>query len=115
MPEHIEGVSVETLFLQELKAINDASNLGYTISYWRTSNKTEVDFVLYGQKGIHAFEIKRTGKVSKSMLSGLTAFLKDYPMAKAYFIYGGKRYMQQDGIEIIPIEDALKKLPTILS
>jgi predicted AAA+ superfamily ATPase len=81
MPEHVEGISVETLFLQELKTINDTSNLGYTISYWRTSNKMEVDFVLYGNIGIHAFEIKRTGRVSKSMLGGLTAFLRDYPLA----------------------------------
>jgi len=104
----MEGISFETLFFQELKAINDALDLNYTISYWRTSNNTEVDFVLYGTRGLRAFEIKRTGKISKPMLSGLKAFLNDYPMAKAYFIYGGKRYMRQDGIEVIPMADALK-------
>ncbi|MBU1148134.1 MAG: AAA family ATPase [Candidatus Omnitrophica bacterium] len=114
IPEEVEGVCFETLFFQELAAINDALDLGYTISYWRTSNNMEVDFVLYGDRGIRAFEIKRTGKISRPRLSGLTSFLKDYPMAKAYFIYGGKRYMRQEAIEIIPIDDALKKLPDIL-
>jgi len=115
IPEEVEGAAFETLFFQELIAINDALSLGYTISYWRTSNNMEVDFVLYGDKGIHAFEIKRTGKMTKTMLRGLKSFLKDYPMAKAYFIYGGKRRMRDGAIEIVPISDALTELPAILS
>lgn len=115
MPEEAEGLAFETLFFQELVAVNAALNLGYTIFYWRTSNNMEVDFVLYGEKGIFAFEVKRTGRISKSMLSGLVSFLKDYPMARAYFIYGGKRYMRQGNIEIVPMDEAIGKLPVILS
>lgn len=114
MPEQIEGIAFETLFFQELMAINDALGLGYAMSYWRTSNDTEVDFVLYGDKGIRAFEIKRTGKVSSSMLSPLRSFLKDYPMAHAYFIYGGKLYRREGKIDILPIDDAFKRLPNVL-
>ena len=115
MPEVIEGVAYETLFFQELMAINSALGLGYTIYYWRTSNNMEVDFILYGEKGILAFEVKRTGKVIGPMLSGLRSFLRDYPMANAYFIYGGERRMREGDIEILPISDALKKLAVILS
>ncbi|MCK4325193.1 ATP-binding protein [bacterium] len=115
MPEQVEGAAFETLFFQELKAINDALNLGYTISYWRTSNHMEVDFVLYGNRGIMAFEVKRTGRVSRPALSGLTSFLKDYPMARAYFVYGGERRLRRDDIEIVPIKDILKEIPKILS
>ncbi|MBI2251336.1 MAG: hypothetical protein HYU63_01020 [Armatimonadetes bacterium] len=75
----------------------------------------KVDFVLYGKKGIRAFEIKRTGKVPRSILSGLKSFLKDYPMAKAYFIYGGERRMRDGDIEIVPLINILKELPNILS
>jgi predicted AAA+ superfamily ATPase len=89
-------------------------DFGYTISYWKTSNNAEVDFVLYGKKGIKAFEIKRTRRISVSMLRGLKAFLKDYPMAKAYFIYGGKRYMREGKIEILPMESAFRELHKIL-
>ena len=85
------------------------------MAYWRTSNNVEVDFVLYGAKGIRAFEVKRTGKVSSQMLRGLKSFLKDYPMAKAYFIYGGERVMKDGDIEILPLEKALRALPEILS
>ena len=114
-PEEAEGAAFETLFLQELYAINSYLDLGYKISYWRTSNNMEVDFVLYGNKGLKAFEIKRTNKVNSTMLRGLKAFLKDYPKAQPYFIYGGSRYFSEGNIEIIPIADALKKLPTLLS
>jgi len=114
MPEEIEGAALETLVLQELLAVNDALNLGYSLFYWRTPNNQEVDFVLYGNKGLRAFEIKRTGKVSRSMLSGLKSFLKDYPMAKALFLYGGKRRIREGNIEILPIGDAIKALPDIL-
>ena len=114
MPEEAEGTAFETIFFQELMAMNHFLNTGYSMFYWRTSNNVEVDFVLYGERGILAFEVKRSSRISKSMLSGLSSFLRDYPQAKAYYIYGGERYMRQDKIEILPIENALKNLPDII-
>jgi len=115
IPEEIGGHAFETLFLQELQAVNTYFGLDYNIYYWMTSNNIEVDFVLYGNKGIRAFEIKRTGKISTAMLKGLRAFQKDYPGSRAYFVYGGERRLREGDIEILPIRDALKQLPNILS
>ena len=115
MPEEIEGMSLETLLFQELNAANANYGLGYKICYWRTSNNTEVDFVLYGDKGIRIFEIKRTARISGGMFRGLKSFLQDYPMSKAYFLYGGSRRMSEGKISILPVEDALKSLPELLS
>lgn len=114
MPEGAEGIAFETLLFQELKAINDNLGLGYKMYYWRTASNLEVDFVMYGDRGIKVFEVKRTAKVTSAMLRGLKAFLADYPSARAYFIYGGERRMREGEIEIIPIEQALKELPRIL-
>ena len=114
-PEEIGGHAFETLFLQELMAITAYLTLGYNIFYWMTSTNVEVDFVLYGDKGIKAFEIKRTGKISTSMLKGLKAFQEDYPQSQAYFIYGGERRLREGDIEILPVKEALKDLPQILS
>ena len=100
--------------MQEISSINDALQLGYSISYWRTSNNVEVDLVLYGRRGLKAFEIKRTRRVSKSMLNGLRIFLKDYPMTQAYFVYGGDREMREGDIRIVPMGRIFKGLPTIL-
>src|SRR3989339_1324448 len=115
MPEEIEGISLETLLFQELNAANANYGLGYKSCYWRTSNNTEVDFVLYGDKGIRIFEIKRTARISGGMFRGLKSFLQDYPMSKAYFLYGGSRRMSEGKISILPVEDALKSLPELLS
>jgi predicted AAA+ superfamily ATPase len=114
-PEEVEGVALETLFLQELIALNSAFDFGYKIFYWRTSNGREVDFVLYGPKGMLSFEIKRTSRITSAMLGGLNSFLADYPMAKAYFVYTGNRRMHEGKIEIVPLLEILKNLKMAIS
>jgi predicted AAA+ superfamily ATPase len=114
-PEEVDGIALETLFLQELIALNSALDLGYKILYWRTSNGKEVDFVLYGPKGLLSFEIKRTSRITSAMLGGLKSFLADYPMAKAYFVYGGNRRMYEGKIEVVPVLEILKNLKTLLA
>jgi predicted AAA+ superfamily ATPase len=113
-PEEVDGVAFETLFLQEIMALNSALGIGYKIYYWRTSNGREVDFVLYGPKGLLSFEIKRTARITSTMLGGLKSFLADYPMAKAYFVYMGNRRVYEDKIEIVPAAEILKNLIPLL-
>lgn len=115
LPEMIDGAALESLFFQELLATNHNLDLGYHLYYYRTATGTEVDFVAYGERGICAFEIKRTAKVTSQMLRGLKQFLKEYPLAKVFFIYGGKRKMRDGAVEIIPLGQALKNLPQILA
>jgi predicted AAA+ superfamily ATPase len=113
-PEEVEGIALETLFLQEVIALNDALDCGYKLFYWRTANGSEVDFVLYGPKGLLAFEIKRTARITSDMMKGLKSFLADYPTAQAYFVYAGTRRMYEDNIIIAPIAEVLKDLKTLL-
>lgn len=113
-PEEAERPALETLLLQEIMALNDSLDLGYRIFYWRTSNGREVDFVLYGERGLHAFEIKRTARVDRTMLGGMRAFLDDYPVAEAHFIYMGQRRMQEGEIEVIPVDLLFKELRNII-
>ncbi|MBI4238397.1 MAG: ATP-binding protein [Deltaproteobacteria bacterium] len=113
-PEEIEGVAYETLIFQELRALNDSYHYGYDLYYWRTSQGTEVDFICYGPRGIKALEVKRAAKIRPADLTGLRAFLKDYPMASACCVYGGNRKMREGGIDIIPIQEFLRQIPTFL-
>ncbi len=108
--QEAEGPSLETLFLQEFKAINDYFNLGYSIYYWRTQTKLEVDFILYGNNGLYAIEIKRKDRLSKNDFRGLKAFQEDYPEAKCYLFYGGNRPYHESGISVIPFGEAIKQL-----
>jgi len=113
--EEIEGAAMETLFFQEIKALNDYYQLGYTIYYWRTSSQIEVDFILYGELGLHAFEIKRKSKYSAKDLKGLKSFLADYPMSTAWLVYGGNKQFYEDDIQVIPFVKILPQLKTILT
>lgn len=114
MPDSVSGAALETLVLQEIRAINEAYNLGYGLFYWRTVNKVEVDFILYGPLGIIAIEVKCTPRIKSDMFSGLRTFKADYPMAKCVLVYGGQQREYHDGIEIIGARDFLKTLPEIL-
>ena len=113
-PADIDGPALQTLVLQELRATNDYTNSSYEIFFWRTQSKLEVDFVLYGEKGLIAFEIKRSSNVSKKDTRGLREFKKDYPMARCYLLYGGDRVLHLDGATAIPIKAALKNLDKLL-
>lgn len=112
--EENQGAALESLFLQEIRALNDYFNLEYKIFYWRTRTQLEVDFVLYGAKGFKAFEIKRSANLSRQDLKGLRAFMTDYPQAKAYLLYGGRRRYWEEDIEIIPFAEAFSDLLTLI-
>ena len=112
-PEEIEGIALETLVFQELLAVNDLHRLGYKIFYWRTSSGLEVDFVLYGEAGLIAIEVKRAAKIRSKEFRGLKAFARDYPIASLYMFYGGDRKMFIDNITLIPVKEALMELPVI--
>src|SRR3990167_3112460 len=77
----IDGPALETLFLQQIKAINEYDALSYQIYYWRTRTQLEVDFVLYGERGFYAFEIKRKNKIIPKDLQALRTFHEDYKEA----------------------------------
>lgn len=110
----LDGASLETLFLQELAALNDYLNWGYKIYYWHTSHGHEVDFVLYGPKGFFAFEIKRKQNLNTKDLSGLKVFAKDYPEAKLFLISFQKRKEYRDDINLVPFETMLDEFEQIL-
>lgn len=114
-PQEAEGASLETLLIQEIRAINDYFEFGYECYYWRTSSGLEVDFVLYGKRGIVAFEIKRSATIGQNDLKSLKAFSEDYPEARLYLLYGGNREEFYGKIKAIPIVEALRTLPLLLS
>lgn len=113
-PQEIDGAALETLFLQSISAINDYYNLGYSIHFWRTTTGSEVDFILYGPRGLHAFEIKRSSQITSTSFKSMRQFLQDYPEAKAYLIYLGKHKEYHDNITVLPLQEALAELPELI-
>jgi len=110
----LDGASLETLFLQEMIALNDYLELNYKIYFWRSQTGLEVNFVLYGKNGLIAIEIKRKSMIHRKDLNGLRAFGSDYPEAKRFVFCGVNRTEYQEGITILPAEIALKELEKIM-
>lgn len=113
LPEEVAGAALETLVFQELRALNDYYGLNLDLRYWRTSNGTDVDFVLYGEKTFAAIEVKRARRLKGSDFSGLKLFKKDYPQAKAFLICGVDRREYVDDIEVWPVAEFLQNLPKL--
>lgn len=111
----MDGPALETLVLQELRAVNDYHEYGYRIFFWRTRNNLEVDFVLYGPRGLLAIEIKRSTRIQPRDARALREFKKDYPPAKCYLFFGGSTPLYMDDIIALPMERALTDLRELLS
>ena len=113
--DEVDGAAIETLVFECLHAENANHNLGYQICYWRTMTGAEVDFVLYGGHGLHAFEVKRSSVFRESDLDGLRLFCADYPSADGHLFYGGNKRYRFDAIDVVPIGEGLSTLREILA
>jgi predicted AAA+ superfamily ATPase len=108
--EEIEGMALEGLVAQHLRAFCDLDERGFSLFFWRTKAGLEVDFILYGASGVVAIEVKRTSRLRGSDLSGLKAFKADYPMAKTILLYGGKDRLRMGDVRCIPCESFFRNL-----
>ena len=111
----LEGAALETLVFQELRAHNDYGDFNYTLSHWRTQSGLEVDFVLYGEQGLKAVEVKRTSRLRGEDFRSLKAFGEDYPMAERFLVYTGRKSYQEGGIRVIPAADFIRRIPILLA
>jgi uncharacterized protein len=106
----MEGPALETLLLNELCALNEYRSWNYSLHFWRTRDQREVDFILYGERGLFALEVKRSMKLRTDDFAPLMTFLQDYPMAKARIAYGGNRRYREGNIDVVPYEECLRTL-----
>lgn len=101
----VNGQAFETLCLQELIALNHYLDLGYSFYHWRTRKHEEVDLVLYGERGLLAFEFKSSSRLRDDDFEKLKLFASDYPEAKIHLVYGGNETRNHAGVRIISARD----------
>ena len=82
---------------------------------WRTGAGAEVDFVAYGGDALFAIEVKRSRRMRRTDLQSLTQFKADYPMARCVLLFGGDRREHRDGIDLLPVAEALADPAIVLS
>ena len=114
-PEEIDGSALETLVYQDLRAAIAYGSLKLGLYFWRTASGAEVDFVAYGDDGLFAIEVKRSRTVRGADLHGLKQFKSDYPMAHCALLFGGDRREYRDGIELLPVANALADPKLVLT
>jgi predicted AAA+ superfamily ATPase len=108
-PEGIDGQALEGLVAQHLRAWAAYSRHDMEVFFWRTRAGTEVDFVVYGELGLQAFEVKNTGRVHSADLRALRAFRDDYPEAETALLYRGRERLRIDDVWCLPVEDFLRR------
>jgi len=106
----LDGAALEGLVAQHLHAWCDYSKGKHTLQYWQTRSRVEVDFVLYGESGIRAIEVKNSKRIDAGDLTGLKHFAEDYPQASRYLLYRGEDRVKRDGVLCLPAEQFLLAL-----
>lgn len=109
-PEEVEGMALEGLIAQHLRAWVSYRNMPAELSYWRTKSGSEVDFVVYGEDVFVALEVKRSRNVHHTDLRALKAFKEDYPEAQVCLLYMGQEEIKISDVLCLPCETFLKRL-----
>lgn len=109
-PSEIDGMALEGLILQHLRAWSDYSEHSAELYFWRTKSGSEVDFIIYSPKYFFAIEVKNSTKVFNEDLSSLKAFISDYSEAKPILLYRGSEKIIKDGIPCWPADLFLRQL-----
>lgn len=105
--EEIEGMTLEGLVGQHLRAWIDYSDSGHELFYWRTRSGTEVDFIVYGPDEFIALEVKNSTVLHPKDFGGLRSFKQDYPECVTALLYRGKERLLKNGILCVPCEEFL--------
>ena len=109
-PEEMDGQALEGLVAQHLRAWAEYSRHDADVHFWRTRAGAEVDFVVYGESGLQAFEVKNARKVHSADLRSLQAFRDDYPEAETAVLYRGSERMRIDDIWCLPVQNFLSQI-----
>ena len=91
------GRALEQLVFCELRACLAYSRSPDTLTFWRTTDGSEVDFVIGDDVAI---EVKGTGAVARRDLTGLRRIADETALRRRIV----------DGIEILPVEEFLHAL-----
>jgi predicted AAA+ superfamily ATPase len=109
-PEAIVGAALEGLVAQHLRAWCSYAPGHHRLFFWRTRSQVEVDFIVYGEAGIEAIEVKNSARIHPEDLRGLKAFAADYPAARLTFLSRMQERLVIDGVTCLPVEEFLMGL-----
>jgi predicted AAA+ superfamily ATPase len=107
--QEIEGPALEGLVFQHVRAWIHYTKGRHDLFFWRTKTGLEVDFIIHGEQGFWAIEVKNSRTVSPEDVRGLLHFIEDYPEAKPLLLYRGPR-IEYKNVLCLPVESFLQQL-----
>lgn len=110
LPQEIAGAALEGLVAQHLRAWAAYSAGKNDLFFWRTRSGVEVDFVVYGDAGFWAIEVKNSARISDADLRPLRSFMEDFPECKTIFLYRGRERLMRHGVLCLPCREFLLQL-----
>jgi predicted AAA+ superfamily ATPase len=105
------GVLFEHLVLQLIVSEASSRDLDCRVSVYRTEAGAEVDFIVEVGRNVFAVEVKHSRSVARGDLRGLMSFRDFYGRRHTpLVVYRGDRTLTIDGVDILPIRQALAAL-----
>ena len=114
-----KGTTLENIIYHELRVYNHTQNKNRPITFYRTGSGVEVDFVIETRKRqpssnahIVCLEVKMAEKWDRRWERPMRSLSKSgqIHVDKMIGIYTGKRTYHFDGIDVLPVEEFLKRL-----
>ena len=102
----VAGFSFESFVIEELiRGFQSTMATQLEFSYYRTIDKSEVDFIIEGAFGVIPIEIKLSSVIKQRALRGLNNFINDTKCTYGIVINRGKRIeLLTNNIIQIPIQ-----------
>jgi predicted AAA+ superfamily ATPase len=109
-PEY--GKMLEQALFIELRTYLDYKKSDKKLEYWRSTSQFEVNFLVYSSlSNIVAIEVKGGTNPTNKDFKGLFALEEEFPLKRKLIVCNAELPQKtNDGIEILPIEEFLKKL-----
>ena len=101
------GLALEQLVFCELRAWLAYARDDRPLTFWRTADGSEVDFVVGDSAAI---EVKATGSVTRRDLAGLRRLAEETPLAHRIVVCREPAARVVDGIRILPAMEFLRAL-----
>lgn len=109
-PADWDGILLEHLLLNEIRAHVHYKNVKGSLGYWATPSGTEVDFVWWHGNNMVAIEVKASTTFRKEYVRGLSILREAQPAARTFVVYRGHEELVVDSTRVLPVELFLQNL-----
>ena len=114
-----KGTALETMIYHELRVFNHTTNRNREIFFYRTANGAEIDFVIETRKRqpssvphIVCIEVKLAEKWKHSWERAMRSLQTNdrIKVDRMIGVYTGQRTYHFNGVDVLPVEEFLKRL-----